>query len=76
MLICAKAYANEADQNRIYCSVTDELCAHQYWCDMACKWKNTNQAAKCPGKEKKNERRKTEPTDKVNNVRTANKKRK
>lgn len=50
MLICAKAYVNEADQNRIYCSVSDELCAHQYWCDMALKWKNTGQAENCPGK--------------------------
>lgn len=67
MLICMKAYANEADHKRLYCSDSGELCAHQYWCDMALKWKNTNQAEGCPGKEKNDEKRKnTRKTNKVN----------
>ena len=78
MLICAKAYVDNDNHNRIYCSDDKQPCAHQYWCDMACKYKLTNQAEKCPGrKEKKDGKEKTvRKTNKVADNSVSNKRRK
>lgn len=50
MNICEKAYTKKEKHDRLYCKISESLCAHQYWCDMALRWKNTGQAENCPGK--------------------------
>lgn len=50
-LLCPLAYRADTFGGKIYCKQSGIVCAHQYWCDMACEYKHHPEAATCPGKE-------------------------
>ncbi len=50
--ICDKGKRQGGKRGKIICTVTDKLCAHQYWCSMACEYRHTAQVDNCPGKHK------------------------
>ena len=50
-IFCEKA--EERDNGRVYCSVSDMICAHVYFCQIAGRWKQLDSAKDCPGRSKK-----------------------
>lgn len=50
LLLCDKAYRTDR-RGKIMCKVSGILCAHQYYCAPANRFKHLNTAADCPGKE-------------------------
>lgn len=46
MLACNKAKYDK--KKRIICNVTGTPCGHVFMCQLSMKWKQTEQAAKCP----------------------------
>lgn len=52
MLACQLAHYNE--KKVIECTKTKGPCGHVFWCELSMKWKQTEQAFRCPlGKEQK-----------------------
>ncbi len=51
-LICPKAYRKDGDRRgKIMCRVTGSVCAHIKYCDLNGKYRQTDSAQKCPGRD-------------------------
>lgn len=53
MLVCDKGKFDK--KKRIICSVTGTPCGHVFFCHLSMKWKQTDKAARCPLRRKKDE---------------------
>ena len=52
LLICPHAYRkNNGRRGKIMCKKSGILCAHQYYCGLSMKFKQTDGAKDCPGRE-------------------------
>lgn len=52
LLICEHAYRKNNDRRgKIMCKKSGILCAHQYYCGLSMKFKQTDGAKTCPGRE-------------------------
>lgn len=53
--LCKNAYRRGGKRGKIVCKKTEQLCAHQYWCDLAVEFRHTSTVDRCPGKEEQKE---------------------
>lgn len=50
-LLCPYAYRKDGKRGKIYCTVSNFLCAHQFWCNMSVEFKQHTAALDCPGRD-------------------------
>ena len=51
ILICPKAYRKQGDKRgKVMCRVSNGICAHQYFCEVVCKYRQMDSAKNCPGR--------------------------
>ena len=51
ILICPDAYRKKGDKRgKVMCKVSGSICAHQYFCEVVCKFRQLDSAKNCPGR--------------------------
>lgn len=51
MLICPEAFRKDGDRRgKILCRVSGQLCAHQHFCEVVSRYRQTDSAKDCPGR--------------------------